>query len=186
MNATSVTAQAPERATPAPTPTTPAPRGLDQRLTATSRLMDERLNLAALAVAVNTALNIPDAESGPPDLADIIQVPDALQLPRPPADLYPTPVANLLQRARQRLDQDGWCQGATVNTDGARCLYGALRAETTDTAELHDALAVLLDAIHRHFPDEQSVPAFNDGRHSPRTVLRTLDQAARLADARGL
>ncbi|WP_461712348.1 DUF6197 family protein [Streptomyces sp. DSM 41013] len=102
-----------------------------------------------------------------------------------PADLYPTPAAALLQRARARLERDGWCQGSTVDEDGARCLYGALRAEAADAAELHDALAVLLDAIRRHFPDEETVPGFND-RHGARVVLRALDQAADLAHARTL
>lgn len=145
--------------------------------------MDERLNLAGLAVSVNTALRVPDVE--PVDLADVIRVPADVQPYRPTVDLYPTPVAAVLQRARARLERDGWCQGATVAEDGARCLYGALRAEATSTAELHDALAVLLEAIRRHFPDEDTVPSFND-RHGPRTVFRVLDQAADLADARSL
>ncbi|MFC7512616.1 hypothetical protein ACFQV4_29790 [Streptomyces thermocarboxydus] len=89
-----------------------------------SDLMDERLTLAALAVAVNTALRVPDADGGPVDLADVLRVPAAVEPWRPPVDLYPTPAAALLQRARARLERDGWCQGATVDQDGARCLYG--------------------------------------------------------------
>ncbi|MFC9954869.1 hypothetical protein ACFVIN_31360 [Streptomyces prasinus] len=149
-----------------------------------STLMDERLALAALAVAVNTAVNVPD--TGPVDLADIVRVPAAVQPHRPPVDLYPTPVAAVLQRARARLEQDGWCQGATVDQDGARCLHGALRLEAASAAELHDALTVLLETIRRHFPDEETVPGFNDGRHGPRAVFRVLDQAADLAHARDL
>lgn len=192
MNAPSVAVQAPERATPAVPAAEPSrpPRDLDARMAAISDLMDERLTLAALTVAVNTALNVPDTETGPVDLADIVRAPDAVQPHRPPADLYPgpypTPVAALLQRARHRLERDGWCQGTTVTADGARCLYGALRAEAPHPDQLHDALAVLLDAIRRHFPDEESVPAFNDGRHGPRTVFRALDQAAHLAHTRAL
>ncbi|MFE0726286.1 hypothetical protein ACFW4M_32855 [Streptomyces sp. NPDC058794] len=180
MNAPSVAAQAPERAETRPAP----PASLEDRLTAVSAAMDDRLTVAALAVAVNTAVNVPDAEAGPVDLADVVRVPAAVQPWRPPVDLYPTPVAALLQRARARLERDGWCQGATVDEDGARCLYGALRAEAADAAELHDALAVLLETIRRHFPDEESVPGFNDGRHGPRVVFRVLDQAADLAHAR--
>jgi hypothetical protein len=146
--------------------------------------MDDRLTVAALAVAVNAAVSVPDV--GPVDLADVVRVPADVQPYRPPVDLYPTPVAAVLQRARARLERDGWCQGATVDEDGARCLYGALHAEAASTGELHDALAVLLDAIRRHFPDEESVPAFNDGRHGSRVVFRVLDQAADLAHTRNL
>ncbi|MBZ6086583.1 hypothetical protein KVH15_37065 [Streptomyces olivaceus] len=182
MTAPSVAAQAPERADSRPA----SPASLEDRLTAVSAFMDDRLTVAALAVAVNTALRIPDAEAGPVDLADVVRVLADVQPYRPPVDLYPTPVAAVLQRARARLERDGWCQGATVDEDGARCLYGALHAEAASTGELHDALAVLLDAIRRHFPDEESVPAFNDGRHGPRVVFRVLDQAADLAHARNL
>ncbi|MET8668181.1 hypothetical protein ABZV87_28080 [Streptomyces tendae] len=149
-----------------------------------SALMDDRLTVAALAVAVNTAVSVPDV--GPVDLADVVRVPADVQPYRPSVDLYPTPVAAVLQRARARLERDGWCQGATVDEDGARCLYGALHAEAASTGALHDALAVLLDAIRRHFPDEESVSAFNDGRHGPRVVFRVLDQAADLAHTRNL
>lgn len=182
MTALSAAVQAPERAAPAATPA-PTAHGLDARLTAVSDLMDERLTVAALAVAVNTAVRVPDVESV--DLADVLRVPAAVEPYRPPVDLYPTPVAAVLQRARARLERDGWCQGATVDQDGARCLYGALRAEAAEAAELHDALAVLLDAIRRHFPDEETVPGFND-THGVRAVFRVLDQAADLAHARNL
>ncbi|MGA5552634.1 DUF6197 family protein [Streptomyces pseudogriseolus] len=184
MTAPSAAVQAPERAAPAATPA-PTAHGLDARLTAVSDLMDERLTLAALAVAVNTALRVPDADVEPVDLADVLRVPSAVEPWRPPVDLYPTPTAAVLQRARARLERDGWCQGATVDEDGARCLYGALRAEATSTAELHEALAVLLETIRRHFPGEETVPGFND-THGPRAVFRVLDQAADLAHARNL
>jgi hypothetical protein len=134
---------------------------------------------------VNTAVRVPDTDTGPVDLVDVVRVPAAVQPYRPPVDLYPTPVAAVLQRARARLERDGWCQGATVSEDGARCLYGALRAEAASTAELDTALDVLLETIRRHFPDEDTVPGFNDA-HGPRTVFRVLDQAADLAHARTL
>ncbi|WP_428837868.1 DUF6197 family protein, partial [Streptomyces thermogriseus] len=92
----------------------------------------------------------------------------------------------VLQRAHRRLERDGWCAGATVDEDGRRCLYGALRAEATSPAELDTALAVLLETIRRHAPDAQSVPDFNDRWTSPRTPLRVLEQAADLAHARSL
>ncbi|WP_455570018.1 DUF6197 family protein [Streptomyces rishiriensis] len=50
-----------------------------------------------------------------------------------------------------------------------------------------DAAAVVLDAIRRRFGDHvESVPAFNDAHGTDRIPLRMLDQAAGLADARGL
>jgi hypothetical protein len=46
---------------------------------------------------------------------------------------------------------------------------------------------VLLDAIRRQFGDGvDSVPSFNDAHGSGRVPMRMLDQAAGLADARGL
>ncbi|MFC7634682.1 hypothetical protein ACFQWA_00035, partial [Streptomyces thermogriseus] len=177
MTALSAAVQAPERAAPAITPDRP-PRGLDARLAAVAARMDDRLTLAALAVDVR----LPDV--GPVDLADVIRAPD--QVPPPSVGLYPTPVAAVLQRAHRRLERDGWCAGATVDEDGRRCLYGALRAEATSPAELDAALAVLLETIRRHAPDAQSVPDFNDRYRwaGPRTPLRVLEQAAALAHAR--
>ncbi|MFI8093752.1 hypothetical protein ACIF9R_36505 [Streptomyces sp. NPDC086080] len=182
MNAPSVAAQAPERAAPT-VETRHPPRTLDERLTAVSDLMTERLKEAAAAVDVNTAFRVPDVE--PVDLADVVRVPADVQPYRPLVVPYETPLAAVLQRARHRLEHGGWCQGATVDEDGARCLYGALRAEAASTAELHDALAVLLETIRRHFPGEETVPGFNDS-HGPRVVFRVLDQAADLAHARNL
>ncbi|WP_443042034.1 DUF6197 family protein [Streptomyces sp. B21-079] len=46
---------------------------------------------------------------------------------------------------------------------------------------------VVLDALRRRFGDHvESVPAFNDAHGTGRIPLRMLDQAASLADARGL
>jgi hypothetical protein len=108
---------------------------------------------------------------------------------RPAPDLYPTPVAALLQRAATRLESSGWCRGATVNEAGARCMYGAVQAEARGSAGLEaSGLGVLLAAIRRQFdPDAASVPAFNDHRlGGERIAVRLLESAASLADARGL
>lgn len=139
------------------------------------------LRSAVQATERASAATAPDTP--PSDLADAIRVPD--QVPHPPADLYPTKVAAVLQRAHRRLERDGWCAGATVDEDGRRCLYGALRAEAASPTELDTALAVLLETIRRHYA-AQSVPDFNDRWTSPRTPLRVLEQAADLAHARGL
>ncbi|RKN36682.1 DUF6197 family protein [Streptomyces hoynatensis] len=106
---------------------------------------------------------------------------------RPLPDLYPTPVAAVLQRAARRLETDGWCRGATRDATGARCLYGALRAEARDRRQETAALDVLLEAIRRDVdPDAASVPAANDACISgPREAVRLLEAAAILADARG-
>ncbi|MGV9277706.1 DUF6197 family protein [Streptomyces griseosporeus] len=180
MHAPSAAVQAPEGAAPPAHP----PASLEDRLAAVDARMTDRLKEAAAAVDVNTALRVPDVD--PVDLADVVRVPAAVQPYRPPVDLYPTPVAAVLQRARQRLERDGWTTGALVDEDGARCLYGAIRAEATSAAAEADALAVLLEAIRRRFPGEDTVPSFNDSCSDPRTPLRVLGEAADLAHARGL
>ncbi|WP_406190577.1 hypothetical protein OG331_51225 [Streptomyces sp. NBC_01017] len=67
-------------------------------------------------------------------------------------------------------------------------MLGAIRAEARGDSGLEaDAAAVLLDAIRRRFgADVDSVPSFNDAHGSGRVPLRMVDQAAGLADARGL
>ncbi len=67
-------------------------------------------------------------------------------------------------------------------------MLGAIRIEARGDSGLEaDAASVLLDAIRRKFGDDvDSVPSFNDAHGSARTPLRMVDQAAGLADARGL
>ncbi|MFC9602455.1 hypothetical protein ACFTTN_03190 [Streptomyces niveus] len=163
----------------------PAPAGLslEERLTLVNTTMTMRLDEAAVAHGVNTA----HIETDPVDLTDIVTVPltPALQ---PQSPVYPTPVAALLQRAHHRLLTGGWCTGALVDTDGSRCLYGGIRTEARgDHALEAAAAAVLLDAIRRQFGDDvESVPALNDAFATGRVPIRMLDQAAGLADARGI
>ncbi|MEV6123043.1 hypothetical protein AB0M23_21420 [Streptomyces sp. NPDC052077] len=145
--------------------------------------MTARLDEAAVAHGVNTA-HIP---TGPVDLADVVTVPLTPTLQPPPAS-YPTPVAALLQRAHHRLLTGGWCSGTLADEDGARCMLGGIRAEARGDSGLEaDAASVLLDAIRRTFGEHvDSVPSFNDAHGSGRVPLRMVDQAAALADARGL
>ncbi|MEU8622676.1 hypothetical protein [Streptomyces sp. NPDC048623] len=161
----------------------PAVLTLEERLALVNMEMTARLNEAALAHAVNTA-HIPIE---PVDLADVVTVPLTPTLQPPPAS-YPTPVAALLQRAHHRLLTGGWCSGALVDEDGAHCMIGAIRAEAGGDSGLEaDAASVLLDAIRRTFGEHvDSVPSFNDAHGSSRVPIRMLDQAAGLADARGL
>ncbi|MFJ3728532.1 hypothetical protein ACIPYQ_39020 [Streptomyces sp. NPDC090045] len=170
---------APTTAAPAP----PTELSLEERLAFINAAMTVRLDEAAIAYEVNTA-HIP---TEPVDLADIIVGPlDTGPAPLP--ELYPTPVAALLQRAHHRLLTGGWCSGALVDEDGARCMLGAIRIEARGDSGLEDsAAAVLLDAIRRKFGDDvHSVPSFNDAHSSSRIPMRMLDQAAGLADTRGL
>ncbi|GGP80410.1 DUF6197 family protein [Streptomyces melanogenes] len=175
---------------PAPDLTAPAPDAapsveltLEERLILTDAAMTVRLDEAAVAYEVNTA----HVATEPVDLADIVTGPldtgNSL-----PEELYRTPVAALLQRARHRLLTGGWCKDALVDEDGARCMLGAIRIEARGDSGLEaHATGVLLDAIRRTFGDDvNSVPSFNDAHGTGRVPLRMVDQAAHLADARGL
>ncbi|MGW7620781.1 DUF6197 family protein [Streptomyces antimycoticus] len=170
---------------PAPTAPAapPADLSLEERLTLVNTAMTARLDEAAVAYEVNTA-HIPIE---PVDLADVVTVPLTPTL-QPPPESYPTPVAALLQRAHHRLLTGGWCSDVLVDEDGARCMLGAIRAEARGDSGLEaSAASVLLDAIRRRFGDDvDSVPSFNDAHGSARVPLRMVDQAAGLADARGL
>ncbi|MCL3998168.1 DUF6197 family protein [Streptomyces lavenduligriseus] len=161
----------------------PAELSLEERLTLVNAAMTARLDEAAVAYEVNTA-HIP---TDPFDPADVVTGPVDTG-PAPLPELYPTPVAALLQRAHHRLVIGGWCSGVLVDEDGARCMLGAIRAEASGDSTLEaSAVAVLLDAIRRQFGDDvDSVPSFNDAFATGRTPLRLVDQAAHLADARGL
>ncbi|MFD7305183.1 hypothetical protein ACFV83_30345 [Streptomyces pharetrae] len=108
-------------------------------------------------------------------------------LPEPAEDPYATSAAATLQRAARRLRTGGWCRGATVDADGARCLYGAVHAAAPSARVEGDALDVLLDAIRRRFPGADTIPEAND-RHLTgwKAAVRILSEAAAPADARGL
>lgn len=168
----------PTTAPPAP----PTELSLEERLAFINAAMSVRLDEAKVAYEVNTA----HIETEPVDLADVVTVPLTPTL-QPPQS-YPTPVAALLQRAHHRLLTGGWCSGALVDEDGARCMLGAIRIEARGDSSLEaDAANVVLDAIRRKFGDGvDSVPSFNDAHGSGRIPMRMLDQAAGLADTRGL
>ncbi|MCD9899093.1 hypothetical protein LUR56_01050 [Streptomyces sp. MT29] len=162
----------------------PAPAAaltLEERFALVNTHMTARLDEAAVAYEVNTA----HIATEPVDLGDVVTVPLTPTLQPPPP--HPTPVAALIQRAHHRLLTDGWCSGALIDEDGARCMLGAIRTEAHGDRGLEaGAAAVLLDAIRRKFGDVDSVPSFNDTHNSGRIPLRMLDQAAGLADTRSL
>ncbi|MPY47132.1 DUF6197 family protein [Streptomyces acidicola] len=143
---------------------------------------DERLTLAALAVDART-------DTTPLDLADVIRIPERAPRSLTPTSApcpYNTPIAGLLYRARQRLEQGGWCTGALRDEQGAACLVGAIRAEAASRGQADDACVLLLEAIRRDFRDVESIPSWNDARRDPRLPLLYLDRAATLAHARTL
>lgn len=154
--------------------TTPAPTAapalsLETRMALTDAAMAVRLDQAALAIAVSTAPHTIGAARAP--------IPDT----------YPTPVAALLQRAHHRLATAGWCAGTSRDERGAVCLYGAIHLEARGhTGHETGAVAVLLDAIRRRFPHAESVPDWNDTQTGAANPIRALDEAAQLADARGI
>jgi len=173
-----------DQTTPTTTaPTPPTELSLEERLAFINTAMTVKLDEAKVAYEVNTA----HIDTEPVDLSDVVTGPVDTG-PAPLPDLYPTPVAALLQRAHHRLLTGGWCKDVLVDEDGARCMLGAIRIEARGDRGLEaGAAAVLLDAIRRKFGDDvDSVPSFNDAHGSARAPLRMLDQAAGLADARGL
>ncbi|MFF3419966.1 hypothetical protein ACFYW9_35610 [Streptomyces sp. NPDC002698] len=166
--------------------------GLEARLAAVKTEMDARLAQAAVAYEVNTA----HIETTPVDWSRI-GAPSApvSPLPAPPVPSAPpgpaphaTPVAGLLHRASLRLRTDGWCAGALTDDDGRLCSLGAILRESGGDRHVEaQAMAVLLEAIRREFgPHVESVPSFNDAWGNGREPTRMLEQAAVLADARGL
>ena len=164
------------------TPVRRQPLGFDARLAAADQAVADRCREALLRLDVDSALPATRL-----DLADVVRGP--VQLLEEDEDLepYPTPAAATLQRAARRLATGGWCQGTVVDEDGARCLYGAIRIEAPTEHTADDALAVLLDVIRRRWPDAGTVPEANDYRlRDGHTAVQLLDDAARVADARGI
>jgi hypothetical protein len=166
---------------PAIETTTAAPveLDLDARLAVVGALMDERLALANIAFEVDTA-HIPASEP----IREVVAPP--LIIPAPAPCPYSTPLAAGLHRARVRLETGGWCTGQLRDEQGAACLIGAIRAETTNSSQCSDACAVLLEAIRRDFRDAETIPSWNDAQRGSRLPLLYLDRAAELAHARNL
>ncbi|MFM9703612.1 DUF6197 family protein [Streptomyces galilaeus] len=158
-------------------PASPAVLDLDARLALTEAAMTLRLDQAAVAFEVNTA-HLP--------AADPIPYIDAAPILPAPTCPHSSPVAAALHAALLRLEDGGWCAGAMRGEQRQTCLYGAVRATTSNPSLVDDAMAILLDVIRRDFPDAESVPAWNDRHGTARLAGRYLDRAAELAGARGL
>lgn len=142
---------------------------LDARLAAVDAAMTVRLEEAALGWQVNTA-HLP-AEP----------VVEHLPVDTQPAD-DTSPVAALLQRARQRILRDGWAQGATRNGTGGMCLLEAIHTEARSHRDEGEARILLRRALGGADP----VPEMNRRLASTHQAAQVLAQAAAMAERSGL
>jgi hypothetical protein len=149
---------------------------LDARLALRLAEMDERCTVAVLAVDVNSAHIAID----PPPEITIPQLPQTA-IPAP----YTSPIADLLHRARVRIETDGWTRECLVEEDGRRCAIGAIRREADSRWQADDACVLLLEALQRHWTAE-TIPSWNAQQTSVAPVLLAFDRAADLAHARAL
>jgi hypothetical protein len=171
-----MTTLAPVQASP---PTTTSALDLDARMALLLAVMGDRCRDAVLAVDVNSAhidTGVPAEITAPLPLTPTLA-------PSP----YSTPIAELIHRARLRIEADGWCRDAIFDEQGAVCPIRAIRLEARGDRRLaDDACVLLLDAIQRSFPGAETIPSWNAGQTSARPVLLQFDRAAQLAHNRGL
>lgn len=170
-----MTTLAPAQASP---PTTAPVLDFEARLALTLAEMDGHCRTAVLAVDINSA-HIP---------VEATEFTAPLQLtPTLAPNPHATPIAGLLQRARQRIITDGWCRDAIFDEAGAVCPIRAIRLEAHGDRRLaDDACVLLLESIERAFPGANTIPSWNAGQTSAAPVLLQFDQAAHLAHSRGL
>ncbi|CAM5393863.1 putative protein OS=Streptomyces tendae OX=1932 GN=GUR47_38335 PE=4 SV=1 [Streptomyces tendae] len=155
-------------------PQAPPVLDLDARLALVDAAMTVRLAEAAVAFEVNTA-HLPGADP----------IPHIAETPLPAPSPYRTPLADLLHRARLRIEADGWCRDAVFDESGAVCPIRAIRLEARgDRGLAHDACVALLDAIQRQFAGAETIPSWNAQQTSGGPVLAAFDCAASRAHAR--
>ncbi|WP_409469079.1 DUF6197 family protein [Streptomyces sp. HC307] len=171
-----MTTHAPTAASP---PQAPPELDLDARLVLLGALMTVRLDQAAVAFEVRTA-HIPGAAPIPEISAPLPITPTAAPCP------YSTPIAELLHRARVRIETDGWCRDAAFDEQGAVCPIRAIRLEAASRRDADDACVLLLEAIQRDFRNAETIPSWNAQQTSPAPILLAFDRAAELAHARNL
>ncbi|MFF2100946.1 hypothetical protein [Streptomyces sp. NPDC058202] len=163
---------------PASPPTTAPVLDLEARLALTRAEMDGRCRTAVLAVDINSAHIAVDATEF---TAPLPLVPTLAPSPQT------TPIAGLLQRARQRIITDGWCRDAIFDEVGAVCPIRAIRLEAPGDRRLaDDACVLLLESIERSFPGANTIPSWNAEQPSAAPVLLQFDQATQLAHSRGI
>lgn len=159
----------------------PTELDLETRLVLRAADMTVRIDQAATAFAINTA-HLPGA-----DPVTVIAEPTQLKLiPTSAPCPYTTLIADLLYRARVRLESDGWCRNALVDQSGAVCPIRAIRLEAATRWQADDACTLLLEAIQRDYRNAETIPSWNAQQTSPRPVLLAFDRAATLAHARNL
>lgn len=136
---------------------------LDERLALTGLAMDERLDRAALAVAVSTAhIDLPEA-------------PEILAAPLPATAGKPTTVDEVFAEAARLIRTHDWIRGYVGHAGVGYCAIGAVRKAAGGEGRLaDDACDALLDRIRRQFPDALSVGAWNDAQTGPAPVIRML------------
>ncbi|MET9150042.1 hypothetical protein ABZX82_01985 [Streptomyces griseoflavus] len=160
----------------------PAVLDLEARLALVDAAMTVRLEQAALALDINTA-HLPAADPIP----HIAESPPLPLTPAPAPSPYSTPIADLLHRARTRIQTDGWCRDALYDGDGAICPIRAIRLEAHGARSLaDDACVLLLDRIQADFPGAETIPSWNATQASSQPVIQAFDRAAHHAHTRGL
>ncbi|WP_369167800.1 hypothetical protein AB5J49_08000 [Streptomyces sp. R28] len=153
---------------------------LETRLALLGVEMDARLDEAAVAFAVNTA-HIASADPVT-DTAEVVPL-----TPTATPTLYNTPIADVLHRARLRIEADGWCRDNLFDESGAICPIRAIRLEAATRREADDACVLLLDVIQQHFdPGAETIPSWNASQNSPAPVLLAFGHAAQTANAKGI
>ena len=147
----------------------PVEPDLEARLAAVEAVMTLRLQSAGLELDVNAAR--PETVV---DLADVV-------VPAPAPDLYATPVAALLYRARARILRDGWCRDAATD-GGGMCLTEAIRAEARSHADEGEARILLRRALGGGDP----IPSQNRRLPDTAAAAAVLATAAVMAAQQGL
>ena len=140
--------------------TAPPVLDLDARLALVDAVMTVRLEEAAVAHEVRTA-----------HLSGADPIPHH---------------ADLLHRARVRIETDGWCRNALFDDQGAICPIRAIRLEAATRGQADDACVLLLDRIQADWPTAETIPSWNAQQASPAPVLRAFERAADYAHIRGL
>lgn len=92
--------------------------------------------------------------------------------------------ADVLERAAELLERDGWCQRQLHHCDGSRCVRGAI----IDAAlEVGEGSLPPSEWLRRHLGAKRSLPEWNDdpGRTADEVIAK-LREAAKVARGGGL
>lgn len=166
-------------ATRAPaSPHAPPALDIDARLALAEAGMNVLLDRAADEFTARTK-HLPGADPIPHIAEAPLPAPAATPVP------YRTPLADLLHRARTRIETAGWCRDAAYDETGAVCPIQAIRLEARGDRDLaHDACVALLDAIQTQFARAETIPSWNARQTSADPVLAAFDRATHHAHTR--